>query len=74
MHELGHSVGIGHGTYRGVDSEAVPYDEYRSVLNYNSPYDALVYSDGEPFDDWAYIADEMFTPYVDEDELPAPSD
>jgi hypothetical protein len=34
----------------------------------------VVYSDGEPFDDWGFIEDEMFTPYVDEDELPTAGD
>jgi hypothetical protein len=72
MHELGHSLGIGSDTYRGVDSTEVPYDEYRSVLNYNARGDSLVFSDGEPFDDWAYIAEEMFTPTDRASELPTP--
>jgi hypothetical protein len=74
MHELGHSVGIDDDDYRGVDSEAVAYDKYTSQMNYNGPYDSLVYNDGPPFDDWAHIVGNFFTPYVDEDELPTPGD
>ena len=33
-HELGHSLGI--TFYNGVDSKEVPYEQYPSVMNYNS--------------------------------------
>jgi hypothetical protein len=57
MHELGHSLGIGYDKYNGVDSREVQFDRYRSVMNYNAPYDFLGYNDGAPFDDWEFIAD-----------------
>jgi hypothetical protein len=58
MHELGHSVGIASGTFEGVDSEAVWYALYQSVMNYNAPDDAIRYSDR----DWEFIAENMYTP------------
>lgn len=60
MHELGHSVGIASGTFEGVDSEAVWYALYQSVMNYNAPADAVRYSDR----DWEFIAENMYTPPV----------
>ena len=65
VHELGHSVGISDHDYRGVDSYDVTYSKYTSVMNYNAPSDAIVYSDGEPFNDWAYIENNLFTPYIE---------
>lgn len=64
MHELGHSVGLDRGVYEGIDSEKVPYSEYRSVMNYNSRYPTVRYNDGEPFDDWEYIENNIDTPFV----------
>jgi hypothetical protein len=54
MHELGHTRGLLPESYKGIDSNKVAYDEggYKSVMNYNSPGDAIVYNDGEPYDDW----------------------
>ncbi len=60
MHELGHSVGIASGTFEGVDSEAVWYALYQSVMNYNAPADAVRYSDR----DWEFVAENMYTPPV----------
>jgi hypothetical protein len=64
MHELGHSVGIGVETYRGVDSEEIPFAQYSSIMNYNAPPQTIQYNDGEPFDDWAYIKENIYTPHV----------
>ena len=62
MHELGHSLGITAETFEGVDSEAVWYRRYESVMNYDAPPDAVRYNSGPPFDDWAFIAENMYTP------------
>ena len=64
VHELGHSVGIGSNDYKGVDSEKVSYSTYTSVMNYNSPRDAVEYNSGDPFDDWKHIENNIFTPYI----------
>lgn len=75
MHELGHSVGITAETFRGVDSERILYVQYRSVMNYNAPRYAVRYSstgvrhNGTRYsqDDWAFIAENMYTPaFVEE--------
>lgn len=68
-HELGHSVGLSSLDYRGIDSQDVPYDEYNSVMSYNSEVTAVSYSSGEPFDDWEHIENQQYTPNVDEDEI-----
>lgn len=70
MHELGHSVGLAAWVYRGIDSHEVPYAGYTSVMNYNSPTDAVRYNSGEPFDDWAYIVTHLHTPATDAAEPP----
>lgn len=67
MHELGHSLGLGSaravGLYEGIDSEKMSWNEYPSVMNYNSPDTAVKYSDGtnsaEDNDDWESIANRM---------------
>ena len=64
MHELGHSVGLYPDTYEGIDSEEAPYSEYRSVMNYDAPWPTVRYNDGEPFDDWEYIRNNINTPSV----------
>jgi len=64
MHELGHSVGLGSHLYEGIDSESVPYHTYRSTMNYDAPWGTVRYSHGDPFDAWAYIANETFAPEV----------
>jgi hypothetical protein len=64
MHELGHSVGLGSYQFRGIDSRELSYENYTSVMNYNAPYDELTYSSGEPFDDWAYVESNIYTPVV----------
>jgi hypothetical protein len=52
MHELGHTRGLGVGTYKGIDSRKVSFDKYPSVMNYNSPADYIDYSAQAPHDDW----------------------
>jgi hypothetical protein len=62
MHELGHSAGITPDTYRGVDSEEIRYQRYESVMNYNAPDHVVGYNSGPPFDDWAFVAENLYTP------------
>jgi hypothetical protein len=62
MHELGHSLGLGPSTFRGIDSTDLGYGEYASVMNYNSGRDVMGFSSGPPFDDWAYIGANVYTP------------
>ncbi len=64
VHELGHSLGLGSGVFKGIDSEKVSFDRYRSVMNYNAPYDYIGFSPGEPFDDWKKLEEGMFIPPV----------
>nr|WP_275690781.1 hypothetical protein [Halorubellus sp. JP-L1] len=62
MHELGHSLGLSATRYAGIDSHAVPYDDYESTMNYNSPWEAVTYSSSGAFDDWAYLDKHMYAP------------
>ena len=62
MHELGHSLGLLPEDYRGIDSTAISYEDYPSVMNYNggsrcgTELDACyLYSDGAGYDDWGVI-------------------
>ncbi len=67
MHELGHSLGL-RPTIEGVDSKAVPFDEYPSGMNYNAPQDYVGFSAGDDgardHDDWAAINREPWAPSV----------
>ncbi|KTG18776.1 hypothetical protein AUR66_18150, partial [Haloferax profundi] len=60
-HELGHSLGL--TRFRGIDSEAIPYSEYPSVMNYNAPSHAVQYSaggtSGSDQNDWAVVQRKM---------------
>lgn len=68
MHELGHTLGLNTSDFGGIDSESYSYEEYSSVMNYNSFRDevtsgnyiftvmeAYEYSSGGVFDDWAHL-------------------
>jgi hypothetical protein len=64
MHELGHTFGlVGVGTlptpFQGIDSWAIPFADYPSVMNYNAAANFIGYSDGShganDFDDWGNI-------------------
>jgi hypothetical protein len=55
MHELGHALGLDNSDFDGIDSRKYSFDEYRSVMNYNAPYDFYDYSDGPPFNEWEHI-------------------
>lgn len=56
MHEIGHLFGMSGQTYRGVDSSEVAFEEYNSVMNYNSPNSGYFeYSVSKGFNDWKVI-------------------
>lgn len=55
MHELGHGLGLNSNDFDGIDSYKYSFSEYRSVMNYNAPYNSFDYSDGPPFNDWEHI-------------------
>lgn len=55
MHELGHGLGLSENIFDGIDSNKYSFSEYRSVMNYNRPYDFYNYSEGPPFNDWAHL-------------------
>lgn len=60
MHELGHLLGISSDTYRGVDTQAVPFAEYPSIMNYNTPQGHISYAGSESeFNDWEYIDQQL---------------
>jgi hypothetical protein len=73
MHELGHALGLSNADYEGIDSYDVPHDSYVSVMNYNAPWGTLGYSSGAPFDDWAYLEANMYSPPVLAGSLPVPT-
>jgi hypothetical protein len=65
-HELGHSLGLVHETFEGIDSYQRGFGKYPSVMNYDAPYDYINFTttdDGRSkyvendsgFDDWEYI-------------------
>jgi hypothetical protein len=61
MHELGHSMGLGSHLFDGIDSTKYTFNEYPSVMNYNSlDVSSLVYSSEEGFDDWGYLENNGF--------------
>lgn len=66
MHEIGHSLGLTKNVFDGIDSSEYYYRTYPSVMNYDSPPTSYGYSTGEAsvndFDDWGYLAKNMFTP------------
>jgi len=62
MHELGHAIGLHSSVYEGIDSYQVPFSDYRSVMNYNTPRvptdtdNAFYgYSNEGEFSDWNYL-------------------
>jgi hypothetical protein len=73
MHELGHALGLSAERYAGIDSYAVPYDRYTSIMNYNAPWEDLGYSTDDPFDDWAYLDENMYAPPALAATLPIPT-
>ena len=73
MHELGHALGLSTARYEGIDSYDVPHDQYESVMNYNAPWGTLGYSNGAPFDDWAYLEANMYGPPALTVNLPVPT-
>lgn len=69
MHEIGHQIGLWPEVYEGIDSHDLDWGEYPSLMNYNRPIDCTAgtcqvdyqyqYSDGEGFDDWGYIEENL---------------
>jgi len=62
MHELGHAIGLEPYVYEGIDSYKVPFSDYQSVMNYNTPRvpsetdNAFYgYSNWGEFSDWNYL-------------------
>jgi hypothetical protein len=57
IHELGHQLGLRTPDYKGIDTQKVPYEEYPSIMNYNSEeYNGQYhFSEGTGFDDWEHI-------------------
>jgi hypothetical protein len=55
MHELGHGLGLNSDDFDGIDSDKYSFNQYRSVMNYNSPHEFFDYSGGAPFNDWEHI-------------------
>lgn len=55
MHELGHSIGLSHQVFDGIDSSKYSFSNYHSAMNYNSPSYYMGYSTDLPFNDWHYL-------------------
>jgi hypothetical protein len=61
MHELGHALGLDPDDFDGIDSDKYSFNQYRSVMNYNSPHvttyrgEFFDYSEGAPFNDWEHV-------------------
>lgn len=65
VHEFGHALGLLPSVYSGIDSEQVPYSQYTSVMNYNSPENEYQYaSNNSEFNDWKHIQDHMISPPI----------
>jgi hypothetical protein len=73
MHELGHALGLSADRYAGIDSYAVSYARYPSVMNYNAPWEDLGYSTDGAFDDWASLETNMYAPPALTATLPTPT-
>jgi len=61
-HELGHSLGLLPMKNTAIDSTAVRYEDYPSIMNYNyggSGEEELVFADNEHYDDWEMIEEHM---------------
>jgi len=84
MHELGHNLGLWPRTYSGIDSTDKSWEEYPSVMNYNSAvycdslfgmdynceYDqTFQFSDGTGHDDWEVVEEEFAENQADSSEL-----
>ena len=66
-HELGHALGLTRDVFEGVDSARThPFEEYPSVMNYDTEDELLDFSDGTnseaDFDDWGYLAENLSVP------------
>jgi hypothetical protein len=61
MHELGHSLGLRQAVFDGIDSRKYTASEYESTMNYNTK--SVDFSDSDPFSDWAWIREHMYTPF-----------
>jgi len=62
VHELGHSFGLLPSKNPAIDSRAVSYNDYPSIMNYNYRYsgsDELVYADNGYYDDWQMIEEQL---------------
>lgn len=60
MHELGHVLGLRPDAFVGIDARTHYFDEYASVMNYDSPTDYYDYSREAPFDGWASLGARPF--------------
>lgn len=58
MHELGHNLGL-NASMKGVDSHNYTYNEYPSVMNYNTDKTILKYDTGVMRNEWDIIEENL---------------
>jgi hypothetical protein len=55
IHEIGHQLGLMPEDYKGIDTRKIEYENYSSIMNYNSEFKTTEFSKGNRFDDWSHI-------------------
>lgn len=55
IHEIGHQLGLMPEDYKGIDTRRIEYENYTSIMNYNSEFETTEFSKGNRFDDWSHI-------------------
>ncbi len=58
MHELGHALGLNSLVFSGIDSENYSYDEYPSIMNYNSPRKKVKIGGTTRYNYYSYVAED----------------
>lgn len=54
-HEMGHQLGLMPEDYEGIDTRKIEYENYPSIMNYNSEFETTGFSEEGRFNDWSHI-------------------
>lgn len=55
VHEIGHHLGLMPEDYEGIDTREIAYENYTSIMNYNSEFETIEFSREGRFNDWNHI-------------------